>query len=91
MTLFSRLLRLISVLPAGSCITMLVGEQKGTQMVSNTQEMAKLLQLQGLVNAQLAVKVVPRTKHNEAFWRSEFSDAALYLFNPAAFYLRRHN
>ncbi|MDX1391839.1 MAG: alpha/beta hydrolase-fold protein [Rheinheimera sp.] len=80
----------ISVLPPGSRISMLMGGKEGRQMVTNLQKMAALLQKQGLNSTQLAVKVVADGEHNEAFWRSEFADSALYLFNPAAFYLRRH-
>jgi predicted alpha/beta superfamily hydrolase len=79
----------IRVLPAGSRISMLVGELEGREMVANMQKMAALLLSQGLSKAQLAVKVVPKAEHNEAFWRSQFADTALYLFNPTAFYLRR--
>ena len=77
------------VLPAGSRLTMLTGQQEGRQMVDKMLKMAQLLRQQGLSPSQLAVKVVPQAGHNEAFWRSEFADAALFLFNPAAFYLRQ--
>lgn len=77
------------VLPEDSRITMLTGQQEGRQMVDNMLKMAQLLRQQGLTPGQLAVKVVPQAGHNEAFWRSEFADAALFLFNPAGFYLRQ--
>lgn len=78
-----------SVLPAGSRISMLVGEKEGRDMVNNMQKMAALLRQQGLAPRQLAVKTVPGAEHNEAFWRSEFADAVLFLFNPTAFFLRQ--
>ena len=78
----------MQVLPKQSRISLLVGTKEGREMVSNTLKMADLLRSQGLANAQLSVKVVPEAEHNEAFWRSEFADAVLYLFNPAAYYLR---
>lgn len=77
-----------SALPADSRIMLLMGRQEGSEMVGNMLKMAHLLQQQGLEPQQLATKVVAG-EHNEAFWRREFADAVLYLFNPAAFYLRR--
>lgn len=77
-----------SALPADSRIMLLMGRQEGSEMVGNMLKMAHLLQQQGLEPHQLATKVVAG-EHNEAFWRREFADAVLYLFNPAAFYLRR--
>ncbi|WP_417703668.1 alpha/beta hydrolase [Rheinheimera aquimaris] len=77
-----------SALPADSRIMLLMGRQEGSEMVGNMLKMAQLLQQQGLEPQQLATKVVAGD-HNEAFWRREFADAVLYLFNPAAFYLRR--
>lgn len=79
----------ISVLPADSRISLLVGDKEGRDMVSNMQKMASLLRQQGLTAGNLSVKTVAGAEHNEAFWRSEFSDAVLFLFNPAAFYLQR--
>jgi predicted alpha/beta superfamily hydrolase len=79
----------IRKLPADSRITMLIGQREGEKMVTTMLNMATLLREQGFTAAQLAVKVVPDAGHNEALWRSEFADAALFLFNPAAFYLRR--
>lgn len=70
-------------------VALLVGEKEGKDMVSNMQKMASLLRQQGLTPAQLSVKQVAGAEHNEAFWRSEFADTVLFLFNPAAFYLRR--
>lgn len=78
----------ITVLSPGSRISLLVGEKEGRDMVSNTQKMARLLRQQGFAASGLSVKTVAKAEHNEAFWRSEFSDAVLFLFNPAAFYLR---
>ena len=78
----------IHVLPKQSRISLLVGTKEGREMVSNTLKMADLLLKQGLAHAQLSLKVVPEAEHNEAFWRSEFADAVLYLYNPAAYYLR---
>lgn len=77
------------VLPAGSRISMLVGDKEGRDMVSKMQTMADLLRQQGFASSHLAVKTVAGAEHNEAFWRAEFADAALFLFNPAAFYLRQ--
>ncbi|MBZ9610483.1 alpha/beta hydrolase [Rheinheimera maricola] len=77
------------VLPPGSRISLLVGAHEGRDMVTNTQKMAALLRLQGFNRMQLAVKSVPGAEHNEAFWRGEFADAVLFLFNPSAFFLRQ--
>ncbi|MBU1312105.1 MAG: alpha/beta hydrolase [Gammaproteobacteria bacterium] len=79
----------INVLPTNSRLSMLVGEKEGRDMVSNMQKMASLLRQQGFATSSLSVKTVAGAEHNEAFWRSEFSDAILFLFNPAAFYLRQ--
>ena len=79
----------INVLPADSRISLLVGDKEGRDMVNNTQKMAALLRQQGFADSSLSVKTIAGAEHNEAFWRSEFSDAVLFLFNPAAFYLRQ--
>lgn len=79
----------ISVLPANSRISLLVGGKEGRDMVNNMQKMAALLRQQGFAASRLSVKTEAGAEHNEAFWRSEFSDAVLFLFNPAAFYLKR--
>ncbi|MEO3878684.1 alpha/beta hydrolase [Rheinheimera fenheensis] len=78
-----------NLLPANSRISLLVGDKEGRDMVSNLQKMANLLRQQGFATSNLSVKTVAGAEHNEAFWRSEFSDAVLFLFNPAAFYLKR--
>lgn len=72
-----------------SRVALLVGEKEGQDMVSNMHKMASLLRQQGLSPSQLNVKQVADAGHNEAFWRSQFADTALFLFNPAGFYLRR--
>lgn len=77
-----------SDLPADSRIILLMGRQEGSEMVNNMLKMTSLLQQQGLGPQQLAAKVVTG-EHNEAFWRREFADSVLYLFNPTAFYLRQ--
>lgn len=70
-------------------ISMLTGEKEGRDMLANMHKMARLLREQGLPAQQFSLKQVPDAEHNEAFWRSEFADAVLFLYNPAGFYLRR--
>ena len=70
-------------------ISMLTGEKEGRDMLANMHKMARQLREQGLPAQQFSLKQVPDAEHNEAFWRSEFADAVLFLYNPTGFYLRR--
>lgn len=78
-----------AVLPQTVRISMLTGEKEGRDMLTNMHKMARQLRAQGLPASQFSLKQVPDAEHNEAFWRSEFADAVLFLYNPAGFYLRR--
>jgi len=59
----------------------IVGENEGPDMVNGLNKMTNQLLDQGLASDQLSTSVIAGGEHNEALWRSEFSDAVLWLFN----------
>jgi len=62
----------------------IVGSEEGGSMVDDMNEMHELLLDQGFSSDHLFSKVVQGQGHNEAFWRSEFKEAYLWLFNDFA-------
>ncbi len=59
----------------------LVGGKEGEGMVSNMNKMIDQMLHQGMPENNIESKVLPDAEHNEKFWRSEFSNAVLWLFN----------
>lgn len=65
-------------------IYQIVGSQEGSSMVNGMNQMHDLLLNQGFTTNNIFSKVVQGQGHNEAFWRSEFKDAYLWLFQDFA-------
>lgn len=65
-------------------IYQIVGSEEGVTMTNDMNEMHRLLMDQGVLSDNLYSEVVQGHGHNEAFWRSEFEDAYLWLFNDFA-------
>jgi alpha-glucosidase len=62
----------------------IVGSEEGGTMTSDMNEMHELLLNKGFPNTHLFSKVVQGQGHNEAFWRSEFREAYLWMFDDFA-------
>lgn len=62
----------------------IVGSEEGGTMVDDMNEMHELLSDHGFTSDNLVSKVVQGQGHNEAFWRSEFGEAYLWLFGDFA-------
>ncbi|NOR28012.1 MAG: alpha/beta hydrolase [Lutibacter sp.] len=60
---------------------LLVGEKEGYDMVSGTKKIKKLLLETGFKPSNLTSKINPEGNHNEAFWKSEFSEVVSWLYN----------
>ena len=60
---------------------LLVGEKEGYDMVSGTKKTKKLLLETGFKPSNLTSKINPEGNHNEAFWKSEFSEVISWLYN----------
>ncbi len=69
---------------SGQRIYQLVGALEGEGMVQDMQTMHDNLLNYGFSNEEVFSKVVSGQGHNEAFWRSEFEDAYLWLFSDFA-------
>jgi len=65
-------------------IYQIVGSEEGGTMTNDMNEMHEILLNKGFPNTHLFSKVVQGQGHNEAFWRSEFKDAYLWLFDDFA-------
>lgn len=63
-----------------SKLYLLVGEQEGENMVSDTKKMSKQLLSQGFPAKNLKTKIVPNGKHNETFWKQEFLEVITFLY-----------
>lgn len=70
--------------PQSQRIYQLVGALEGEDMVNDMETMHNNLISYGFSESQLFSKVVPNQGHNEAFWRSEFEEAYLWLFSDFA-------
>lgn len=64
-----------------SRLYLLVGGLEGENMEENTLAIEKRLLELGFPRAQIKSKVNPQGKHNELFWKTEFEEAILWLFN----------
>lgn len=62
----------------------LMGGEEGYFSIAMMDDMNNLLLDQGFSNDNLVSKVVAGQGHNEAFWRSEFGEAYLWLFSDFA-------
>ena len=60
---------------------MLIGEKEGGSMVADTEKMEKLLIEKGFPKDNLTTKIVADGKHTESFWRDEFLETILFLYN----------
>ena len=65
-------------------IYQIAGSQEGSSTVNNMNEMHDLLLTQGFSANNIFSKEVQGQGHNEAFWRSEFREAYLWLFQEFA-------
>lgn len=65
-------------------IYQIVGSEEGGTMTNDMNEMNSLLLDEGFLSDDLYEEVVQGQEHNEAFWRSKFKDAYLWLFNDFA-------
>lgn len=70
--------------PQNQRIYQLVGALEGASMANDMETMHDNLIGYGFSESQLVSKVVPNQGHNEAFWRSEFEEAYLWLFSDFA-------
>ncbi len=59
----------------------LVGNKEGSKMVSNMKKMIKTMEESGFEKDKIKSKIVRGAEHNEQFWREEFSEAVLWLFD----------
>lgn len=62
----------------------MAGGQESSSMVPNMQAMNDTLSDLGFSSQELFIKEVPNGQHNEALWRSQFSEAYLWLFSTYA-------
>ena len=60
---------------------MLIGEKEGGSMVADTEKMEKLLIEKGFPKDNVTTKIVADGKHTESFWRDEFLETILFLYN----------
>ena len=58
----------------------LSGEEEGGSMVPDVKKVFASISNADKPNPNAALKIVPRARHNEAFWSSEFEQAVLWLF-----------
>lgn len=59
----------------------LIGKKEGANMVSDMEKMIGIMKTNGFNKNNIAKKIVPEAGHNEKFWRNEFEEAILWLFN----------
>jgi predicted alpha/beta superfamily hydrolase len=58
------------------------GDEEGNGMIADTDKMQRQLRQQGHPRQNTLFKRVPNGEHNEQLWRTEFSDAIQWLFQP---------
>ncbi|MBV1907673.1 MAG: hypothetical protein KUG78_00035 [Kangiellaceae bacterium] len=58
----------------------LMGGEEGSNAIENMNKMVEQLKSQGMSDAQIYSKVPTKGKHSESFWRQEFKQAILWLF-----------
>lgn len=68
-------------LPDDTRLNFLVGAKEGESMVDGMNQMVERILSNGHPVDQLTSKVNAEGEHNEKFWRSEFREAVLWLFN----------
>lgn len=69
---------------ASQKVYQLVGSLEGGTMTNDMNKMHNMLLEQGFTSEKLKSKEVQGQGHNEAFWRSEFGKAYLWLFSDFA-------
>lgn len=67
-------------LPVDARLSFLMGEKEGEGMMVPMQEMVRKILERGHPVNGLSSKINPEGEHNEKFWRSEFPEAILWLF-----------
>lgn len=67
-------------LPNDARLNFLMGEKEGESMLVPMDKMVQKVLDRGHPKRQLTSKVNPEGEHNEKFWRSELSEALLWLF-----------
>jgi alpha-glucosidase len=67
-------------LPQHARLCFRLGGQEGQEMETNLHKMLTQLQKVGLPPSSVNSKVIPEGKHQESFWRNEFPEAVLWLF-----------
>lgn len=67
-------------LPTNYRLYLIVGEKEGPGMTQNMKKMHQFILDEGHPKTNIFSKVNPEGEHNEAFWRSEFKSAVLWLF-----------
>jgi predicted alpha/beta superfamily hydrolase len=70
--------------PTDARMYLLVGTKEGDEMVKQAVRMREQLVKMGHPEANTTVKVVRDGEHSEAFWRSEFREALLWMFAEPA-------
>ncbi|WP_296634090.1 alpha/beta hydrolase-fold protein [Polaribacter sp.] len=60
---------------------LLIGDKEGGSMVSDTEKMEQLLLEKGFPKENLKTKIVAGGKHTESFWKDEFLETILFLYN----------
>jgi predicted alpha/beta superfamily hydrolase len=58
----------------------LMGEKEGNSMITNFQKVTNAMKTTNFPNENMLVKLAPNGAHSEAFWRSEFEEAVIWLF-----------
>lgn len=66
--------------PEDARLYLLVGGKEGEMMYEPMERMYQLIKDMGHPAGYIAAKNNPEGKHNEPFWRSEFKEAILWLF-----------
>lgn len=67
-------------LAANTRLYLLLGGDEGTDTVEEFEKMTQYLSDQGLNENQLKSKIVAGGDHSEHFWRTEFPEAVLWMF-----------
>jgi len=62
----------------------MAGGQESSTMIPNMQAMNDSLSNLGFASQELFIKEMPNGQHNETLWRSQFSEAYLWLFSNYA-------
>jgi len=64
-----------------SKLFMLVGKKEGEDVVEDSENTMQLLLDTGFKSKNILLKINSKGEHNEAFWRSEFSEIVQWLYN----------